>query len=290
MIIGNNKNHHRLARSYQEDRLHHCLIFEGPVGTGKSEFAFWMVKLLLCDQPVSTDSKYGTHLSPCLSCWQCRALEREEHPDFIRIGLDPTKKTPIISVDQARGLISDLRLHTARARNRVVVIEPAEKMKFGDSQCSSKNFEEPPPNTFFLICTSVHQLITTVRSRAQRVRFQPVTFWTEEYDFTEELVRTLQEPSRGYGRDWETGSKHNRSLRRKVSKRAQGEACSTASERQAFLELVEPGLDKVVNQLIVMSDSAPYKALELAQERLEGFRAYRDSRDEMLAAMRGGLS
>ena len=164
MLLGNEILRERLQRLVKSQRLHHCLLFEGPAGLGKSKTALWLAKLINCDE--------GT---ACNHCWSCRTIEKEEHPDIIQIGLDPKKTAPIISVRQARELIKKIQVHPYRAKRRVVIIEPAEAMRIETANALLKTLEEPPSSTIFvLICSSAAQLIATIRSRSQRVRFRPV--------------------------------------------------------------------------------------------------------------------
>ena len=79
------------------------------------------------------------------------------------------------------------------------------------------------------------------------------------------------------------------SKKKRVSKKAQELILQKEKERQEFLDLLNQGLENIINQLIVMSDSAPYRAMELADGQLEGIRTHRQARDEMLQAMKGGL-
>jgi DNA polymerase-3 subunit delta' len=91
------------------------------------------------------------------------------------MGLDPQRTAPIISVRQARGLISKLALRPYRARHRFVIIDPADAMRAETANALLKTFEEPPRDTgFMLICESARRLLPTVRSRSQRVRFRPL--------------------------------------------------------------------------------------------------------------------
>jgi DNA polymerase-3 subunit delta' len=152
-------------------RLHHCLIFEGPNGVGKSASALWLAQTVNCTGP----SMFGPRTEPCGVCWSCRAIADGEHPDVIVVGLDPERTAPIISVRQSREIISKMALRPYNAKRRFVIIDPADAMGNQSANALLKTFEEPPTDTgFILVCPSARRLLPTVRSRSQRIRFRPV--------------------------------------------------------------------------------------------------------------------
>lgn len=165
---GNEDLRARLLALFHADRLHHCLIFEGPPGVGKGASARWLAMAVNCERS-------GSGAEPCGVCWSCRSILREQHPDVIRVGLDPEKATPIISVKQSRELLSQLSLHPFHARRRLVIIEPADALNAEAANALLKTLEEPPQATGFVLVTArPMDLLATVRSRGQRVRFGPV--------------------------------------------------------------------------------------------------------------------
>ena len=168
MMIGNKDIRERLIRLSKTDQLHHCLLFEGPSGVGKLQHAFWLAKLVNCTgQP--------TESGPCENCWSCRTIENRENADVVTISYDPEKKTKMISVRQARELIASIQVHPFRAKKRIVIIDPADAMRIETANALLKTFEEPPSSTMFvLICDFADQLLPTIRSRVQRIRFRPV--------------------------------------------------------------------------------------------------------------------
>ena len=167
-LIGNHNIRSRLQRLVESDALHHCLLFEGPKGVGKHQHALWLAKIINCTEELSAP--------PCNRCWSCRMIDRLEHPDVRTISYDPQKTTKIISVRQARELILEIQVHPFRAKKRVVIIDPADAMRVEAANALLKTLEEPPTSTMFvLICDFATQLLPTIRSRSQRVRFQPLS-------------------------------------------------------------------------------------------------------------------
>jgi DNA polymerase-3 subunit delta' len=148
----------------QAGQLHPCLLFEGVAGLGQQQTALWLARRMNCEA--------GADERPCGRCWSCRQIAKDQHPDVIRIGLDPERKTPVISVAQARALLSALTLRPYSARQRFVLIEPADALNTESGNALLKTLEEPPAQTVFILITSrPGALLSTVRSRCQRVRF-----------------------------------------------------------------------------------------------------------------------
>jgi DNA polymerase-3 subunit delta' len=166
-LPGNDEVRRQLDHLARQGRLHPCLLFEGAAGLGKAATARWLAQRLNC--------AHWPEGGPCGRCWSCRAVAKNTHPDVIEVGLHPERKTPIIAVSQARELLRQLTLRPHSARERVVIIDPADAMNTEAANALLKTLEEPPPSTrFVLISARARALLLTVRSRSQRVRFSPV--------------------------------------------------------------------------------------------------------------------
>ena len=169
-LLGNEPIQQLFSSLISESRLHHCYLFEGPNGVGKHTFALKVIKRVNC----MSSELAPQSLEACQQCWSCQMIDIQEHPDVLHIGLDPERTAPIISVRQARELIARIETPPFRAAKRFVVIEPADAMREEASNALLKTFEEPPAQTHFILVTeSAHRLLPTIRSRSQRIRFQP---------------------------------------------------------------------------------------------------------------------
>ena len=169
-ILGHKSVQRHLSTSLRDDRLHHCLLFEGPTGLGKSLVAKWLTKVMMCDNPIKDEIWQA-----CNTCFHCGSVDRDEHPNFIRVQPDRSMKTPKISPEIARGLIEVVSMLPRYKRPRVVLIEDANTLTDAASNALLKTFEEPnTPTIFILVVTSANFLLTTVRSRSQKFRFAPI--------------------------------------------------------------------------------------------------------------------
>lgn len=122
------------------------------------------------DQP-GIDNRSSADL-PCGACKPCRKIEAGSHPDVIR--LQPAG--PFIKIDQIRTLCQTLALKPYEARVRVVIISNAQAMNPAAGNALLKMLEEPPANTVLILLAShASDLLPTIVSRCQQVRFYPVS-------------------------------------------------------------------------------------------------------------------
>jgi DNA polymerase-3 subunit delta' len=157
----------RLSAAINADRLGPVQIFAGPSGIGKRLVARGLAQRLLCDQGLG-----------CGVCPSCRRVAANEHEGLLTItsGTSPlTNSSSPIKVDQAQKIIEFLRLRSW-SRNRAVLIDDAALMTLPAANSLLKALEEPfTGTTFFLITAQPFAILPTVRSRAQWVRFQPLS-------------------------------------------------------------------------------------------------------------------
>lgn len=173
-LLGNESVRARLWRAADQSsslgRMHHCYVFEGPEGVGKATTAMRLALTVNCLGTVDSSG------APCGTCASCRQILAGTHPDILVVTPDPDRATRVITADQARGIISSLQLQRHSARRRFVILDPADALTEEAANVLLKTFEEPPAGTQFILVTArAASLLTTVRSRSQRVRFGPVS-------------------------------------------------------------------------------------------------------------------
>ncbi len=163
----------QLRRAYLMDRLPHGLIFAGPVGVGKATTAAALGGLFLCERPKADH--------PCGTCESCRIFAAGNHPDFHIITKeliryhDKTGKSKGIdlSIHVIRPEVVDkAAMKPAMGKGKVFVIEQAELMNPAAQNSLLKTLEEPPGRALIVLLTDQPgQLLPTIRSRCQTVRF-----------------------------------------------------------------------------------------------------------------------
>jgi DNA polymerase-3 subunit delta' len=174
-----------LRRGLSRGKLHHALLFAGPEGVGKELTAFALACAIVCT------TSPGEGCGTCSACHRATTLSSEGaavplHPDVILVarglygreilGRSTEEKTDI-SVDQIRRVVLE-RAHLAphEAPQRIVIIRAADELSVGAANALLKTLEEPPPHTrFVLITAQPGELLPTILSRTQLLRFAPLT-------------------------------------------------------------------------------------------------------------------
>jgi DNA polymerase-3 subunit delta' len=145
-------------------------LFEGPDSVGKRLTAVTFAMAANCRE-VDDDS--------CDTCRSCLKIADGKHPDVTVV--EPTKAGRIIHKDAMKALIASACLKPYEAMYRVFIILEAERMNVVAANKFLKTLEEPPGNSLFvLVSHNPNQLLPTISSRCQRVKFRPLTPHTVE--------------------------------------------------------------------------------------------------------------
>jgi len=215
----------RLQQARHAGRTPHSLIFYGTDGIGKTLMARQWAKLLLCKNPIrkpwnpspDTFSENSITLSEiedcCDSCQECHLVDAGTHPDLHRIHRELVTHTKQgrnrqaieLPIDVIREfLIEPSVVYPTRAQASVFLVEDAHTMTRAAQNSLLKTLEEPPLNTYIiLISVNPDQLLPTIRSRCQSVRFDPLP----EVFIREKLAQANVPPEQSeYWADWSEGS------------------------------------------------------------------------------------
>jgi DNA polymerase-3 subunit delta' len=179
-LIGNDRIKKILRRFVHERRVPNAVLFAGPDGVGKKQFALEVAKSIVCHEPQNSEA-----------CGKCQACARvdvftfpkpddkdahklvifSEHPD---VGMVTAYKRNIL-VDAIRDLEKEANFRPYEAAARFFIIDNAESMNPSASNALLKTLEEPYSTThIFLITSRPDSLLPTIRSRCQMLRFAPV--------------------------------------------------------------------------------------------------------------------
>ncbi len=179
-LSGNQRARDTLRRMLEQRRVPGALLFAGEDGVGKKLFALELAKAVNCRTPVGVEA-----CDRCSSCVRIRRLAEQsvdkaedgkhiiwgEHRD---VGLVQAEKR-IINVQQVRDieLESNYRPHEGQAR--FFIIDDADKMNPQASNALLKTLEEPAPTShLILVSARPANLLPTIRSRCQMIRFAPL--------------------------------------------------------------------------------------------------------------------
>jgi len=156
-----------LQRTHAAGRLAHAYLFVGPEGIGKKRVAVALAKALLCRD------RDGDTLDACGTCASCRPLETGSHPDFSLL-VRPENKHEL-PIDMVRELTRWISLKPAQSNRKVAVVDDADTMSIPAANSFLKTLEEPPPGSMLiLVAVEVDQLLPTILSRCQVLRFGPL--------------------------------------------------------------------------------------------------------------------
>jgi DNA polymerase III subunit delta' len=223
-VIGQKEIKHRLIDGVNEDRISHALLFSGPEGVGKLAMAIAYAQYINCKNRGETDS--------CGECTSCKKFKKLIHPDLhfvFPVVKTPKFKDPVsdnfldkwreqvlrnpyfnvdswnrnldvensqaqIFVNESSEIIRKLNLKTFEAEYKVMIVWMAERM---NNQCANKllkMIEEPPPKTLFILITeSEDQILSTIKSRTQLVKFTGID--------TESMIQALEKNSLTVGKN-----------------------------------------------------------------------------------------
>jgi len=200
-VYGQERVKQILGRSIERKRHAHAYLFHGQSGVGKDTMAVAAAMRLFCLQP-----------SPwaCGECSECRKIIRLEHPSFHLIYPVPSRPSgmkaesydriirekllermdnlyrpvdfhpefttlPAISIQQVRDMKKTVLLKTSESSYRIFIVSQVQRMSAEAANSLLKLLEEPPPRTMLILTSDVPgQILDTIKSRCQMLRFDRI--------------------------------------------------------------------------------------------------------------------
>src|SRR5947207_10347353 len=159
-VLGQEHVVRALVGSINEGRLAHAFLFCGPRGTGKTSTARILAKMINCEK--------GPTAEPCGECEQCLRIRDGSHLDVVEI--DAASHG---GVDDARELRERAPTAPAMGREKVYILDEAQRLSREAFDALLKLFEEPPPGVRFVLATTEpHKMPPTIVGRTQRFDFR----------------------------------------------------------------------------------------------------------------------
>ncbi|MFC7356159.1 ATP-binding protein [Jejudonia soesokkakensis] len=216
-VIGHKHIKAHLKKTIENNRVPHAQLFIGASGSGVLPMAIAYAKELLCsthekdsDSYRQCEAKvaklahpdlhfvYPVNTNDVVKKHPVSKLFTEEWRDFIYknpygnlfewlqcLGIE--NKQGNINVDEAHDIMKTLSLKSYEGGYKVVIIWMADAMNTSCANKILKLVEEPPDKTILLLLSEKEeQIITTIRSRCQKLDFPLLS----EEDIAEKLVET----------------------------------------------------------------------------------------------------
>ena len=163
-LVGNQRNKEILQRLLKNGRVNSTLIFAGPDGVGKRQFALAFAKAANCQKaPASAYASDG-----CDECSVCRRINAGGYGDVTVVRPDGQ----FIKIAQTREMAEEVYFHPREGRQRFFIIDEADRLREEAANSLLKTLEEPPSTSTIILLTSrPDALLSTIRSRAQRLNF-----------------------------------------------------------------------------------------------------------------------
>jgi len=166
-LIGNERNKLILQRLLERGSIASTLIFAGPEGVGKRQFALTMAKAANCQ--LAPAGRFA--IDSCDKCSVCRRIDEAAYGDVVTVEPDGQS----IKIAQTRALTLEVYYRPREGRQRVFIIDEADRLRDEAANSILKTLEEPPPtSTIILLTARPDALLPTIRSRAQRLTFIPL--------------------------------------------------------------------------------------------------------------------
>ena len=159
-VLGQDHVIRALSGAVREGRLAHAFLLCGPRGTGKTSTARILAKMVNCES--------GPTPEPCGSCDQCVAVRDGQPLDVVEI--DAASHG---GVDDARDLREKAPTAPVQGREKVYIIDEAQRVSREAFDALLKVFEEPPAGVRFVLATTEpHKMPATIVGRCQRFDFR----------------------------------------------------------------------------------------------------------------------
>ncbi|MGE0084875.1 MAG: DNA polymerase III subunit delta' [Desulfococcaceae bacterium] len=173
-ILRGQRSLKKLAAFIRRGNIPHALLFTGAAGTGKQAAAQIFAMACNCEtkqeNPPSEDGGFLSQIS--CTCRACRKIRSGSHPDIHYV--EP--EGMLIRIDRIREMCDVLAMKPYEAKIRVAIISRSQAMNPEAANALLKMLEEPPARTVLILTAEqTSDLLPTIVSRCQEVRFTPLS-------------------------------------------------------------------------------------------------------------------
>jgi DNA polymerase-3 subunit delta' len=188
-LVGNQRNKEIIQRLLKNGRVNSTLIFSGPDGVGKRQFALAFAKAVNC-QKAPAGAYAPAAMDCCDECSVCRRINAGVYGDVTVIRPDGQ----FIKIAQTREMTEEVYYRPREGRQRFFIIDDADRLREEAANSLLKTLEEPPStSTIILLTARPDALLLTIRSRAQRLNFAALSIPEMEKYLAENYPRPSQD-------------------------------------------------------------------------------------------------
>lgn len=174
-VVGHKKNIEFLHQSILKGKTAHAYLFYGPAKVGKFKVALEFAKALECEHSASSGAM------PCQKCSACERIENMSHPDVMVIKPEENTKskkvyTKEIGIKEVQKIQHHLSLFAHSSPYKIIIVDGAEKLSREAANAFLKTLEEPTNKSVIILITeAIGEILPTISSRTQPVKFLPVS-------------------------------------------------------------------------------------------------------------------
>lgn len=228
-ILGQDQPKRIIQNALENNSVSHAYLFFGQESIGKKLMAVEFAKALNCEVSGPKDN--------CGDCPSCRKIDQGIHPDFFFLEPEkssPTARTAFIKVEEIRELQKKLAFLPYEAKTKVAILDDADAMNPQAANTLLKTLEEPPSSTILiLISSNPYQLLPTIISRCQGVKFHLLYS-----DVVRQILRQSVQPETEGFSEKELDLRTLRSMGR-ISRALEEDIEATNQYREEILDLLE---------------------------------------------------
>ncbi len=172
IVLGHEAQEKLLIQHFNNQKLHHSLIFNGQEGIGKASFALNFVKFMLSNSP-----KDKENFAQMIDAQTSNLVNKLSHPNLLYIhDTDEKGEKKSIGVEEIRAIKVFNQLSSAYSGKKIIIIDSINNCTHNAVNSLLKVLEEPNHRTMFiLISHNVDNILNTVSSRSIKIPFYPLS-------------------------------------------------------------------------------------------------------------------
>ncbi|WP_153369043.1 DNA polymerase III subunit gamma/tau [Candidatus Phytoplasma sacchari] len=162
-IVGQSVIIRTLKNAIKYQKIHHCYLFSGDKGVGKTTLAKILVKSINCFSFKKEDC--------CNECESCLIINNKKSLDIVEID-----GASYNGVDEIRELKNKAQYRPTLLRYKIYIIDEVHVLSHNAFNALLKLLEDPPANIIFILITSeLRKIPKTIISRTQHFHLQNIS-------------------------------------------------------------------------------------------------------------------